>query len=220
MARDLNSDLLGAKNKLANADAWLMLFEIAVSDIEVVRITNNEEAVTFNSIVYSPFPISMESMEESGQGDLPYINVTVSNAGQVLTEYMEQRNGLLDKQVTLKLVNEVNLSTDAASITINLVIRESTVTEEAITFRLSHHPFFEVDMPHQRFYRNRCRWAFKSVECGWSAVAGGTDSDSCDKTLNGANGCQAHGDINTADGGTASHPDRFGGFPGIPRKRI
>ncbi|MEO2122084.1 MAG: hypothetical protein ABGY10_01955 [bacterium] len=218
MARDLHADMKIAKNLIASDKAWIVLFEISVSDIEIFRLTNNEEAVTFNSLVYSPFPIMMETMEESGQGDLPYINVTVSNVERVLNNYMEQRNGLLDQKVKMQLVNEANLINDAASITINLVIRETTVTENAITFRLSHHPFFEIDMPHQRFYRGRCRWAFKSTQCGWTGLA--TDSDTCDKTLDGANGCQAHGDTTTADGGTASHPARFGGFPGIPRRRI
>ena len=202
MARDLHADMKIAKNLIASDKAWIVLFEISVSDIEIFRLTNNEEAVTFNSLVYSPFPIMMETMEESGQGDLPYINVTVSNVERVLNNYMEQRNGLLDQKVKMQLVNEANLINDAAS----------------ITFRLSHHPFFEIDMPHQRFYRGRCRWAFKSTQCGWTALA--TDSDTCDKTLDGANGCQAHGDTTTADGGTASHPARFGGFPGIPRRRI
>ena len=218
MARDLHADMKAAKNLIASDNAWIMLFEIAVSDVEVLRLTNNEEAVTFNSLVYSPFPIMMETMEESGQGDLPYINVTVSNVEQVLNEYLERQNGLLDQAVTMKLINEANLADDAASITINLVIRETTVTETAVTFRLSHHPFFEIDMPHQRYYRGRCRWAFKSTQCGWSQLT--TDSDTCDKTLDGSNGCQAHGDITTADGGTANHPARFGGFPGIPRRRI
>lgn len=208
MARDLHADMDAAKNLVASDSAWIVLFEISVSDIEALRITNNEEAVTFNSNIYSPFPIMMESMEESGKGDLPYINVTVSNVERVLTDYMEQRNGLLDRAVTMKLVNESNLADEAASITINLVIREVTVTENAITFRLSHHPFFQVQMPHQRFYRGRCRWAFKSTECGWSS--GGTgESETCDKTIDGDNGCEAH-----------LNQTRFGGFPGIPRRRI
>lgn len=208
MARDLHANMKTAKNLIASENAWIMLFEISVSDLEVLRITNNEAAVTFNSKVYSPFPIAMETMEEGGQGDLPYINITVSNAERILTDYMEQRNGLLDRAVTMKLVNESNLSDDAASITINLVIRQATVTESAISFRLSHHPFFEIDMPHQRFYRARCRWAFKSTECGWSS--GGTgESETCDKTLDGDNGCETH-----------LNQDRFGGFPGIPRRRI
>lgn len=207
MARNLHEDMVGAKNLLTNENAWLMLFEIAVSDLEVFRVTNNEESVTFDSKVYSPFPISMESMEEGGQGDLPYINVTVSNVGQVLTGYLEQTNGLLDKAVTMKLINK-DVTDPTASITINLVIRETTVSETTVSFRLSHHPFFEIDMPHQRFYRGRCRWAFKSTECGWSS--GGTGEDeTCDKTLDGNNGCEAH-----------LNQDRFGGFPGIPRRRI
>jgi len=220
MARSLSSSMKSAKNALASSDAWLLLFTVDISDTEVVRITNNEETVTFAGIDYEPFPVVLEGMEESSAGDLPYMNITVGNVGQVLTDYLEQRNGLLDKSVNLKLVHESNLTDTAASISVSLIIRETTVTETSVNFRVSHHPFFEVDLPHQRYYRERCRWRFKSAECGWTFGGSGDDSDSCDKTLDGPNGCQAHGTLATDNGDTPLHPGRFGGFPGIPRRRV
>ena len=220
MARDLHSSMKEAKNTLASSDAWILLFTVDVSDTEVVRVTNNEEPVTFAGIDYEPFPVLLEGMEEGSSGDLPYINITVGNIGQVLTDYLEQRNGLLDKSVNMRLVHKGNLADSDASISISLVIRETTVTESSVNFRVSHHPFFEVSMPHQRYYRERCRWRFKSGECGWAFGGSGTDSDSCDKTLDGSNGCQAHGTLSAANGDTVQHPGRFGGFPGIPRRRV
>lgn len=205
MVRDIHADLKTAKNALNNTDAWLVLFDVYVSDSEVLRLTNNEAAVTWSSETYSPFPIGFESLEETGQGDLPYISCFVANVDRLVSGYLETHNGLLDRAVKMHIVNTSNMS---VGITINLMIRETTVTDTTVNFRLSHHPFFEIQFPHQRWLRHRCRWQFKGTECGWTS--GGTgSSETCDKTLDGANGCAAH--LNQA---------RFGGAPSIPRRRV
>lgn len=210
MARDLHADHKSAKNALNSTEAWVSLFEIQISDNEVFRLTNNHTAITWNSEVYSPFPIVFESMEETSSGDLPYLNIAVGNVDGLLSTYLNQNNGLLDKNVKLKIVHTSNLTTQTAVIETSLVIRSTTVSDQSVVFKLSHHPFFEVEFPHQRYHRHRCRWAFKSGECGWVTANGGTgSSEVCDKTLDGSNGCTAH-----------NNQARFGGFPGIPRRRV
>ena len=208
MARNLHSDLNAAKNLLHSDKAWFVLFSIFVSDSEVFRLVNNETAVSFAGDTFSPFPIAFEVLEESGTGDLPYLNVSVSNHNRIISSYLEERGGLLDKSVKVQIVHESNLSSSTATIESDFRIRESSVSEQTVNFRLSHHPFFEVDLPHRRYYRQRCNFRFKGDRCGW--VSGGIgSSEVCDKTLEGPNGCAAH--LNTA---------RFGGFPGIPKRRI
>lgn len=207
--KDIHADLKAAKNLLHSNEAWHVLFEIFVSDNEVFRLVNNEAAVTFGGNEYSPFPIGFEQLEESTRGDLPYVNVVVSNVDRMVSGYLESHGGLLDKKVVMRFVHESNLTTSTATIESNFVIRETSVSQESVSFRLSVSPFFEVDLPHQLYYRHRCRWQFKGAgTCGWTS--GGTgSSETCDKTLDGPNGCAAH--LNQA---------RFGGFPGIPRRRI
>jgi lambda family phage minor tail protein L len=219
MVRDLHADLKTAKNILNTDEAWLVLFDLYVSDTEVLRLTNNEVGVIFAGDTYSPFPVGFEAFEETSTGDLPYLNIVVGNVDRMISGYLESHGGLLDRKVIMKIVHESNLSTSTAVIESSLMIRETSVSETSVTFRLSHHPFFEVDLPHQRFYRHRCRFAFKSGECGWDQAESSTTSSSCDKTLDGPNGCKAHGDLYDIPA-NREHPDRFGGFPGIPRRRI
>jgi len=210
VVRDLHPDLKTAKNAINDDEAWLVLFEVHVTDTEVFRLVNNEQAITFASNVYSPFPIGFEQIEETSAGDLPYINVVVSNQDRMISAYLESHGGLLDRKVVMRIVHQSNLASSSATIESTLMIREVSITEEAANFRLSHHPFFEVDLPHQTYYRHRCRWAFASGECGWVIATGGTGSGTaCDKTLEGSNGCEVH-----------NNAARFGGFPGIPRRRI
>ena len=208
MVRDIHADLKTAKNVLNDTDVWLVLFDLYVTDLEVLRLTNNEAEVTWSSNTYSPFPIGFDSLEETGEGDLPYISVYAANVDRVVSSYLETHSGLLDKRVTMHIINTSN---NTAAISINLVIRETTATDNAVNFRLSHHPFLEISFPHQRYLRHRCRWKFKGTECGVdpAGFSGSGSTETCDKTLDGANGCAAH--LNQA---------RFGGAPGIPRRRI
>lgn len=210
MTRDIHADLKSQKNALNNSAAWLVLFDVFVSDESVYRLCNNEETVTFGGENYSPFPIGFSDFEESAQGDLPYLEVLVANTDRMLSELVETHKGLLNKEVVMKVIHTSNLTAGVVALESTFMIRETTITDTVIKFRLSHHPFMEVDFPHQVFYRNRCRWKFAGTECGWTTSTGGTgSSETCSKTLDGENGCTAH-----------NNSARFGGFPGIGRRRI
>ena len=206
MARELHSDHKAAKNKLHDSQAWLVLYQIHVTPTQVLRLVNNEEPITYANEVYSPFPIALEQIEETSSGDLPFTTVTVANVDKTISSYLEQHGGLLDQEVVIRIVHQSNLTN--AVLESNFTIREVSATEESVSFRLSQHPFLEIELPHQTYYRHRCRWAFAGTECGWQSSQGG-NATSCDKTLDGPNGCAAH-----------NNKARFGGIPGIPRRRV
>lgn len=220
MSRSLSASLKTAKNLLAGSGGWLILFELQITDIERLYLINNEEEIRFAGQTYIPFPVGFEVMEETSSGDLPVVNLVVGNVSREIQGFMENRNGLLDCTVIMRIVHTSDLADSSAVLTNTFTIRASSISEEGASFRLSQHPFLEVDFPHQRFHRSRCRFAFKGSECGWSSASASEDSATCDKSLNGPNGCAYHGTLYTAAGNTAIHPGRFGGFPGIPRRRI
>lgn len=219
MPRDLTNALKTAKNLISGSSAWMILFEIQITDVEKLHLVNNEESITFNNTIYNPFPIGFEVMEESNSGDLPIVNLVVGNVSREISSYMETRNGLLDCIVIMRWVHTSDLANSNSALTSTFTIRSSGVTENSASFRLSQHPFFDVPFPHNTFQRSRCRFAFKSTECGWSSASASQDSTTCDKGLNTENGCSFHGNLYTSAGNTAIHPARFGGFPSIPRKR-
>ena len=220
MSRSLSASLKTAKHLLAGSGGWLILFELQITDIERLYLINNEEEIRFAGQTYIPFPVGFEVMEENRSGDLPGVNLGVGNVSRELQGFRENRNGLLDCTVIMRIVHTSDLADSSAVLTNTFTIRASSISEEGASFRLSQHPFLEVDFPHQRFHRSRCRFAFKGSECGWSSASASEDSATCDKSLNGPNGCAYHGTLYTAAGNTAIHPGRFGGFPGIPRRRI
>jgi phage-related protein len=90
-------------------------------------------------------------------------------------------------------------STDIADIEEDFLINESAVADRQITFTLGAPSMLAIQFPRRRQLKLYCQWQYKSVECKYAGVL-----ESCDRSLNGANGCVFHGNsIN------------FGGFPGI-----
>lgn len=223
MANDLPEDALIEKNKLETGDAWLILFELQVSDVDRVYLVNNESDVTFDGITYRRFPIGIDQMEESLTGDLPVLNVTVSNVTREIQAFLEHRGGLLDRTVILTIVSGALLDDPTAAIPQRYTITSTSSSESAVTFRLSQLPFFDIPIPHQTYSRTRCRFAFRSEQCGWgfpSLPAGVQDSTTCSKLREGQNGCAEHGALYTAAGEPSLWPERWGGFSSIPRRRV
>jgi phage-related protein len=178
--------------------------------------------VTFNGRTYKRFPISISELEENARGDLPVLDVSVSNATREVQSFLERRNGLLDRSVKLYIVSTALLSDASAAVSQKFTITSSFADAERVTFRLSQLPLVEVKMPHQIYSRSRCRWEFKSAECGWglpSLPAGVGDSAACTKLRTGTGGCEWHGQQYLDAGQTSLWPARFGGFPTIPRRR-
>jgi lambda family phage minor tail protein L len=207
------------KNLLATGAQWVWLYEIEVPTDPPTRyrFVRTPEAVTFRGNVYSPFPIVHSVMRETDAGDLPSITMTVSNVSQEIIGTLESYSGLIDQRVRIILTNMEALSTGNAILEHDFKILTMTVTAEAAAAQLGDISLYETFFPGQRLMRHYCRHQYRSAACGYSVDSADADYLSgCDKSLDGANGCEVHGASETAAGVTVIHPDRFGGFPGIP----
>ena len=207
------------KNLLATGQQWVWLYEIGVPTDPPTRyrFVRTPEAVTFRGNVYSPFPIVHSVMRETNAGDLPSITMTASNVSREIIATLESHNGLIDQPVRIILTNMGSLSTDRAILEHDFKILTMTVTGEAAAAQLGDISLYETNFPDQRMMRHACRHQYRSSGCGYSVDSADANYLSgCDKTLDGANGCTVHGASETAAGAPVIHPDRFGGFPGIP----
>lgn len=200
--KSLTAALIAEKNKMDTASAWLILLQVQVGPSSWEYLTPNPTAITFNSIVYDPFPCSIETMSSDTKGTLSDLNVAVSNVTREISGFLEV-NDMRGMTVKTIIVNTANLADPTSKIEEEFEITEITVTEEAVVFRLGHVRILNQIFPNGRFFRNNCRWIYKSAECGYS---GGIAT--CSKVLEGSNGCRAH-----------ANQARFGGFPGIPSIR-
>lgn len=211
--------LLQEKNQLATNERFIWLYEIVVptDPITVYRLARETEAIEFNGYTFSPFPISHDTIERDRAGDLPSTSLVVSNMSREVISTLELYDGLVGQTVRIYLTHSLLIESSQYIAEEDFEVLSSSATAESVQLSLGSTNLFDSKIPKQRMMRFHCRHRYQSPECGYSLVS--TDPNylaSCDKSLSGPNGCEAHGASYTAAGLTPIHPDRFGGFPGIP----
>lgn len=221
MVREMGSGSKSESNRLETTAPWLLLWELQVSSLERLYLVNNEEPFVYEGATYRPFPVTLEQIGENLQGEIPGVNLVVSNITREVQAFLQHRRGLLDRTVILRIVN-ANYP-DEPALRHRFTIYSSSSTDEVATSTLSQLPFFSISLPYRTFQRASCHADFRKAGCGWafpSLPPGVQNSTSCSKRMDGPNGCVAHGLLYAAAGLPNLWPARIGAFPGIPRRRI
>lgn len=167
---------------------------------------------------YYPFPFQFSGMEEGTEGDLPQMDLAFDNSTRVMMDLAHTANGFDGAPVTLFLLNDSTKGIAAPNhqfLRWDYTVATCAANDKVLTLRLEPPNYFSQRVPEERYVANRCRWRHGGPECGYivNAVAAYT---SCDKTMT---QCLAHGDDEVARNLPRLHPQRFGGFPGIPTER-
>lgn len=193
-------------------DAWVWLWKITVditaSATSVVYLTNQAETITLGSDVYQPYPMTQGSIEQTNEGEVTTVTLTMSNVTRKLSTFIETGAGLANMPVTLSLAKRDDLASGAALV-FDFTVGNVTLTRASATLTLESPNFFQRVSPRDTVSRDRCRWRFKGKECGYVGTL-----STCDKSLP---TCILRGDDERDSGLTRNHPQRFGGFPGIER---
>lgn len=190
------------KNKIASANAWLVLLEIQFVDtstglvVETKFVGNNNEDITYDSNVYIAFPFDIKFKQEAG--GVPEINLSARDFQKVLLSKMNEFSGATGSKVIMRIVNSANLTADPELEEVFEVL-DSSANGYVINFKLGAESILTRRFPNNIQMRDRCRWRYKSTECAYVGA-----EVSCDLTLQGANGCAFH--VNS---------EHFGGYPGL-----
>ena len=119
---ELSAGAFIEKNKMASANAWLVLLQITMPDDTVFRVCANNEDVTWPVTagnVYSAFPFEVDEIGDSSKGEVPSFSIKVSNITRTLIPYLEDQDGLIDSTIKLYIVNSINVTTDALGAGVN-----------------------------------------------------------------------------------------------------
>jgi len=190
------------KNKIASANAWLVLLEVQFVDtntglvVETEYVVNNNEDITYDSNIYQAYPFDIKMKHEAG--GVPQISLTAQDFQKILLNKMNEYSGATGSTVIMRVVNSDNLSEEPELEEIFEIIG-SSANDYVVNFQLGAENILARRFPNSSQMRDRCRWRYKSDECGYVGV-----ESSCDLTLQGANGCGFH-----------SNAPNFGGYPGL-----
>jgi len=216
--RNLPTEFIVRKNKIANPNAWIWLLELQADDSNnCFYLTNNNDCVEYGGFTYDPYDLEIGDLAFDLRGDLPEVRVTLSNVTQQIMAFVEAADGLVDKNITIRLTNIEAPFTDVYEEELRVI--ETEIDNTTIEFTASFLAFEAVGFPGLLFVKDFCRWEFTSVECGVpiGIVAGG---EVCTKSLNGSFGCIFWGDREVANFLPREHPNRFGAFPSLPIGRV
>lgn len=197
--KDIGSSIKTQKNTLAITEPWCYLFVVQISDTEALYLTNHSESIVYGGHTYKPFPVAVGEIKEDSRGNLESVNLAISNINRMAMAYMELNDALLGRDVWIYIINKLDL-TQVVDLGV-YQITEASADQDTATFTLGHYHFFNLKFPRNRYIKGRCRFVFKSAECGYS-----DGHETCDKTLLGNTadnpGCKYH-----------NNTSRFGGFP-------
>lgn len=192
----------------------------------VFRICSDSQAHTWpvsnptppGAWAWQPFNFDISPVEQTEEGDLPSVQLSVDNTGRVLMPTLHSGDTLEGNPVTMYLVPRSALSIAYPNHQyqkFEFQIASVSADSESITFRLERANFFSRQAPQDRYVARRCRWQFGSDNCGYiiNSLAAYT---ACKKTIA---DCTLRGADHESRGLAVVHPGRFGGFPGIPKQQ-
>ncbi len=193
MPISLADALIAEKNALGDAGAWIILIQLDLDS--TLSLAQNTEDVNWNGYMWARFPVVLDVIGETSQGEIPQIVARVDNRSQALQAELEAIDGGTGAEVTIYLVHSENLNeTEVPSW--SLYVTGCRLDAEWATFTLGTENPFNKLWPPDRILKAVCRHKFKSSICGYT---GGQTS--CDKTLT---RCRV-----------LARSEYFGGFPGV-----
>jgi hypothetical protein len=78
-----------AEKEKRSGDAFIHLLEIEYAPGQFVRYARYNEPVTFEGLIWSPFPMSKPTRSEASSGEIPAKDIMVSGVGREIASILE-----------------------------------------------------------------------------------------------------------------------------------
>ena len=205
MPLSLSSIAIEEKNKLATDSVFLICLEIEIPGLdETVRVVRNNEDLIWKGETWVAFPFEIDEIGDVSKGEVPQVNVRVSNVSRALEAYLYEydtyckNNGFSPITVKIYVVNTKVIQADGDAdpeVEHEFELKQPKTDSKWATFVLGASNPFTRRFPRSRIQKNSCRYRLGDARCGYTGTA-----TACDKTLT---MCRALG-----------NSTRFGGFPG------
>lgn len=144
-------DFIERLNALYDGGKLILLAEIDLDSATTRYYCNHDEAVVFDSITYDPLPMKIEQYSSNSKGELPFIQVSISNIGNEALEVLETYD-VLEQMIVIRIVNlEILSDTTAQDSTELMIISVSTSDQGVATFVLGLPIATDEEVPRERF---------------------------------------------------------------------
>lgn len=187
-------------HKLISDGAWIVLFEIQIINGPTLFICRNNEKIIWNNEEWLPFPLEIDDVKESSNGELPSVVLRVSNVTRAVQGYIEDSGGGVGSYVIIRVVHSEHLDLIEPELEEEFMCVSTKCDAMWVYFELGLGEPVIKRFPPRRYLKNFCPFKFKGIECG---VPSATVGSTCNKTLT---ACRGY-----------NNSTRFGGFYAIPQ---
>lgn len=189
------------KARLESDVPYLVLIELQVIDDSktlrnTIRAVRSNEGYTFKGETFLPAIFDVIPVEESGR--LASASLRITDFTRAIRQQEEQYGGPTNFQVRIMVINS-DQPNENPEIDLVYGITGSSANEFEISYTLGGENILQAPFPHSKQYKDRCRFRYKGLDCGYSGPI-----PTCDLSFDGPNGCAQKN--NTL---------RYGGFPGL-----
>ncbi len=198
--KNLAIALILEKNKLATPNAWLVTIDVAFPApvSSTLYLVNNTDDIVFEGRTYTAFPFDIDATKASAQGEIPQLQLRVSNVTRAMQGYIEEIEGGVGSTVLVRVLNAGHLAENYSELEMTFDVMSAVSEGQWVTFTLGAPNLLRASFPADRYLATHCRFIrhFKGAECGYAGA-----SEICIGTLD---YCRQLG-----------NSKRFGGFPGL-----
>lgn len=203
MSKNLSLATVTEKNRLSSDVAFLVFLDITVIDpatgldVETLHVVRNSEDITLVGTLYAGSNFDLQLKEESGSQ--PEVSLSIKDHSRALQGRMQAYGGGVGFLVKIMVVSAAELTSPPQLVEFFEVIG-ATAVGYVVSFTLGTENHLARTVPARRQFRDFCAWRYKDpTTCKYAGAM-----PTCDLTLQGANGCQAH-----------ANSVNFGAFPGL-----
>lgn len=206
MAVTLPDKMAEVKNRLHGDEALLWLLDLDRNGTDRLRLVDWPDSVTYNAQTFTRQPLKIDEIEETA-GQMAQFNVTLPNIRADISRKLGDGE-FLNRDAILYLLPESRIGFTTGALSATYKVLNASVDDKVATLVLGSFGSARITVPTVRFNRTRCRWVFKSPQCGYAGA-----ETTCDKSFAGTGGCRGRanqgrygGFVNLHDG-----PEPFGG---------
>ena len=164
-----------------------------------------------------PFPFTFSPVEQTNEGDLTQVQVTIDNSTRMLMRWLHAADGFEGNRAKLFLVPRAGLSIAYPNHefeSIELEVITATAEDQALAIRLGAPNWFSISSPSER-HTPKCKHPYGSSKCGY-VLNSFAAFPTCPKTID---ACAERGEDLRARGLPVVLPGNFGGKLGLTRQR-
>lgn len=199
----VSAAMIAEKNLVSSGNVTMGLFEVTIPGAaELVRITDNNQNVTWRGYTWQAIPFEWDEIIESSKGEIPRLDIRFGNETRILEAYVQaydlytKINGYSPITVSIYLVNSINLASPDPEVEYIFELKDMRSGPHWLTFTLGTSSPYNQRFPLDRIMKNHGRVRkFKDAACGYVGV-----ETTCDRTLA---QCRLYG-----------NSGRYCGFPG------